>query len=55
MERLGSHDDLVDLLWELHGELGTSHAYVRPALVTENGSHGQGRLGADLAYTSAGW
>ncbi|WP_406632728.1 S41 family peptidase [Pseudarthrobacter quantipunctorum] len=53
--RLGSHDDLVDLLWELHGELGTSHAYVRPALVTENGSHGQGRLGADLAYTSGGW
>ncbi|TLM72547.1 S41 family peptidase [Pseudarthrobacter sp. NamB4] len=53
--RLGSHDDLVDLLWELHGELGTSHAYVRPALVTENGSQGQGRLGADLAYTAAGW
>ena len=38
VERLGSHDDLVDLLWELHGELGTSHAYVRPAAVTENGS-----------------
>lgn len=55
VERLGSHDDLVDLLWELHGELGTSHAYVRPAPVTENGSHGQGRLGADLAYTAGGW
>jgi tricorn protease len=45
----------VDLLWELHGELGTSHAYVRPAPVTENGSHGQGRLGADLSLTAAGW
>lgn len=55
VERLGSHDDLVDLLWELHGELGTSHAYVRPAAVTENGSNGQGRLGADLAFTAAGW
>ncbi len=55
VDRLGSHDDLVDLLWELHGELGTSHAYVRPAPVTENGSHGQGRLGADLALTAAGW
>lgn len=55
VDRLGSHDDLVDLLWELHGELGTSHAYVRPAAVTENGSNGQGRLGADLAYTGAGW
>lgn len=55
VDRLGSHDDLVDLLWELHGELGTSHAYVRPAMVTENGSNGQGRLGADLALTPAGW
>ncbi|MCU1567895.1 MAG: peptidase, partial [Pseudarthrobacter sp.] len=55
VDRLGSHDDLVDLLWELHGELGTSHAYVKPAPVTENGSHGQGRLGADLSLTSAGW
>jgi tricorn protease len=55
VERLGSHDDLVDLLWELHGELGTSHAYVRPAAVTENGSNGQGRLGADLAFTGQGW
>ena len=55
VDRLGSHDDLVDLLWELHGELGTSHAYVRPAAVTENGSNGQGRLGADFALTPAGW
>ncbi|SDM06616.1 S41 family peptidase [Arthrobacter sp. ok362] len=55
VERLGSHDDLVDLLWELHGELGTSHAYVRPLAVTENGSSPQGRLGADLAFTGEGW
>lgn len=55
VDRLGSHDDLVDLLWELHGELGTSHAYVRPFAVTENGSNGQGRLGADLAFTEEGW
>ncbi|UKA56042.1 PDZ domain-containing protein [Arthrobacter sp. FW305-BF8] len=55
VERLGSHDDLVDLLWELHGELGTSHAYVRPAAATENGSNGQGRLGADLAFNGEGW
>ncbi|ALV40150.1 peptidase S41 [Pseudarthrobacter sulfonivorans] len=55
VDRLGSHDDLVDLLWELHGELGTSHAYVRPAAVTENGSNGQGRLGADFTFTPAGW
>ena len=29
VDAVGSHDDLVDLLWELQGELGTSHAYVR--------------------------
>jgi tricorn protease len=55
VERLGSHDDLVDLLWELHGELGTSHAYVRPVAAAENGSSPQGRLGADLAFTGEGW
>ncbi|MBT2521687.1 S41 family peptidase [Arthrobacter sp. ISL-28] len=54
VDRLGSHDDLVDVLWELHGELGTSHAYVRP-VEAENGSNGQGRLGADLAFTGEGW
>ena len=47
-EALATGDDLVDLLWEMHGELGTSHAYV-----IEDGHGGdparrQGRLGADL-------
>lgn len=55
VDRLGSHDDLVDLLWEIHGELGTSHAYVRPAAVTEPGRNGQGRLGAELQLGSKGW
>jgi tricorn protease len=54
VDRLGTHDDLADLLWELHGELGTSHAYVAPALVTEPGGH-QGFLGADLAPADGGW
>ena len=30
LDRIATHDDLVDLLWEVHGELGTSHAYVTP-------------------------
>ncbi|WP_146362380.1 S41 family peptidase [Arthrobacter yangruifuii] len=55
VQNLGSHDDLVDLLWEMHGELGTSHAYVTPAPVTEQGSGGQGFLGADLRPTAGGW
>ncbi|WP_415857194.1 S41 family peptidase, partial [Sinomonas sp. G460-2] len=52
--RLGSHDDLVDLLWEVHGELGTSHAYVTPTLASEPGAGGQGRLGAEFDY-DGGW
>ncbi|MFF4830391.1 S41 family peptidase [Streptomyces sp. NPDC001315] len=48
LDRLATHDDLVDLLWEVHGELGTSHAYITP-----NGGYGrgarQGLLGADIS------
>ena len=54
VDRLGSHDDLVDLLWEVHGELGTSHAYVTPKLPSEPGAGGQGRLGAEFDYDD-GW
>ncbi|RIJ78654.1 peptidase S41 [Nakamurella silvestris] len=51
---LGSHDDLVDLIWELQGELGTSHAYCLPK--PEAGSHPkQGLLGADLSFGPDGW
>lgn len=55
VDKLGSHDDLVDLLWELHGELGTSHAYVMPAPVAEPGAGKQGFLGADFARHEDGW
>lgn len=55
VERLGSHDDLVDLLWEIHGELGTSHAYVKPIAATEPGRNGQGRLGAEFQLCANGW
>ncbi|NKX54913.1 S41 family peptidase [Arthrobacter mobilis] len=55
VQRLGSHDDLVDLLWEVHGELGTSHAYVSPPPAAEPGAGRQGLLGADLERTGAGW
>ncbi|WP_323961532.1 peptidase S41 [Arthrobacter sp. JZ12] len=55
LDRLGSHDDLVDVLWELHGELGTSHAYVTPALVSEPGAGSHGFLGAELSRSAYGW
>ena len=47
-ERVATRDELHDLIWELHGELGTSHAYVfgPPAPVAP--SQRMGHLGADL-------
>ncbi|GAA3855459.1 S41 family peptidase [Saccharothrix violaceirubra] len=53
LDRIGSYSDLVDLLWEVQGETGTSHAYVYPA-----GGGGRGRgvglLGADLERDASG-
>ncbi|MEV1064064.1 S41 family peptidase [Streptomyces sp. NPDC050263] len=47
LDRVATHDDLVDLLWEVHGELGTSHAYVMPR--GGRGGARQGLLGADVS------
>ncbi|WP_055700963.1 S41 family peptidase, partial [Streptomyces silaceus] len=47
LARVATHDDLVDLLWEVQGELGTSHAYVVSG--GGGGAYRQGLLGADLA------
>ncbi len=49
LERVATHDDLVDLLWEVQGELGTSHAYVSPRGGWGGGDRAQGLLGADIS------
>ncbi|MEV6193161.1 S41 family peptidase [Streptomyces sp. NPDC051920] len=49
LERVATHDDLVDLLWEVQGELGTSHAYVTPRGGWGGGERAQGLLGADIS------
>ncbi|MEV6785624.1 S41 family peptidase, partial [Streptomyces sp. NPDC051098] len=54
LSRVATHDDLMDLLWEVQGELGTSHAYIVP-----RGGHGQsarrqGLLGADISRSEDG-
>jgi tricorn protease len=54
LERLGSHGDLVDLLWELQGEPGTSHAYVMAPDSGPGEGRRQGFLGADLARDDQG-
>ncbi|HEY7431355.1 MAG TPA: S41 family peptidase [Streptosporangiaceae bacterium] len=48
-------DDFADLLWEVCGELGTSHAYVRPAPSgAGRGCPALGHLGVDLAQAAGG-
>ncbi len=55
VQRLASHDDLVDLLWEVGGELNTSHAYVDPADEPGDTDRRLGLLGADLSPAEGGW
>ena len=54
VERIGGYDDLVDLLWEVNGELGTSHAYVLPATEGSGRKRRPGLLGADLERDTSG-
>ncbi|MFI1012893.1 S41 family peptidase [Streptomyces sp. NPDC020965] len=56
LSRVATHDDLVDLLWEVQGELGTSHAYVVPRGGYGGRSGRQGLLGADISRADdGGW
>jgi tricorn protease len=52
LERIRGDDDFVDLMWEVFGELGTSHAYVVRAGKRPSSSMGQ--LGADLSRDLSG-
>ncbi|MGW3658538.1 S41 family peptidase [Streptomyces sp. NPDC005151] len=54
LARVATHDDLVDLLWEVQGELGTSHAYVTPQGGRHDDASRQGLLGADISRTDEG-
>ncbi|HET9172523.1 MAG TPA: PDZ domain-containing protein [Actinospica sp.] len=54
IERIGSANDLHDLLWEVGAELGTSHAYVMPPGRKTDSALVQGLLGADLTRDEAG-
>src|SRR4249920_104179 len=55
LPRIRTADDFADLLWEVFGELGASHAYVRAAARQgEPASPPVGYLGADLAQAADG-
>ncbi|MDT9692519.1 S41 family peptidase [Streptomyces sp. P9(2023)] len=58
VERVATPDEFADLLREVMGELGTSHAYVTPARRNEGPPHYQramGLLGANLVPRDGGW
>ncbi|OIV37678.1 peptidase S41, partial [Mangrovactinospora gilvigrisea] len=55
VERVGSTADLVDVLWETVGELGTSHAYVIPPGAGKPHRVRQGLLGADWRVEDGRW
>ncbi|MEU9011308.1 S41 family peptidase [Streptomyces sp. NPDC048479] len=58
VERVASPDEFADLLREVLGELGTSHAYVSPARRNEGPPHYQrpiGLLGVNLVCRDGSW
>lgn len=54
LDRIGSADDLHDVLWELHGEMRSSHAGLRPPAAGGDPALAQGLLGADVERTEDG-
>lgn len=54
-DRVATRDELHDLIWELHGEMGTSHAYVWHHAGEPPAQQRLGHLGADLEAADGGW
>jgi tricorn protease len=54
LDRIRSAADFADLLWEVLGELGTSHAYVTAAASGARDYLPVGQLGADISRDAAG-
>ncbi len=50
LDAVRTRTELSDLIWEMHGELGTSHAYEWGGDFREPHQYQRGFLGADLAW-----
>src|SRR5207248_6241016 len=50
VERIGTRAEFSDLMWEMQGELGTSHAYEIGGDYRPQPAYPQGFLGADFSY-----
>lgn len=55
VDRVATRAEFSDLLWEMQGELGTSHAYELGGDYRQEPSWSQGHLGADLAFDRGSW
>src|SRR6266567_86365 len=53
VDRVTTRAEFSDLLWELQGELGTSHAYESGGEYRQGPDYRQGSLGVDWEYDSA--
>jgi len=50
LERIATRAEFSDLMWEMQGELGTSHAYEFGGDYRESPNYAQGFLGADFVF-----
>ncbi|MBB5833068.1 S41 family peptidase [Brachybacterium aquaticum] len=55
IERLVTEDDFQDMMWEVQGELGTSHAYVQGAVYKADPPMLPAHLGADVEQRDGKW
>ena len=52
LDRVATRAEFSDLMWEMQGELGTSHAYESGGDYRSSPNYSQGFLGADFVYDS---
>jgi len=50
LETVSTRSEFSDLMWEMQGELGTSHCYEMGGDYRKEPQYGQGMLGVDLTY-----
>ena len=55
LDRIQTREELSDLMWELQGELGTSHAYVVGGDLPRSPNYPQGYLGAQFELQGDKW
>ncbi len=55
VDRVASRAEFSDLLWEMQGELGTSHAYELGGDYRPQPVWSQGHLGADVEWNRGAW